>query len=163
MTILTITGLLIATLLLKGRENKLWKITLTLFIISVLPFLLGQTLPVDIRVGDSNTFIDEPIVAEVVLTNPYPIPVWYFGCEWISLELYSSGTPLPENEEYAVTAVASGKIGSGLIMPWRESIIYSRSFTVEDAGLYDILLRMKEEATIIEKIRTLNVIKRIQQ
>lgn len=119
-------------------------------------------MSVEIRVDDSNTFINEPIDVEVVLKNPYPIPVWYFGCEWISLELYPNGTSIPENEDIAVTTVASGKIGSGLILPWGESIIYSRRFTVEDTGSYDVYLRMKEEATIIEKSLKLIVTMRIQ-
>lgn len=129
-----------------------------MFIISVLPFLLGQILPVEIKVDETNTFINKPIYAEVILKNPYPIPVWYSGCEWISLEVYPSGSTRPDNETFAVTKVAGGKLGSGLILPWKESIIYSRRFLIEDTGSFNIFLRMKEEARIIERTMTINVI-----
>ena len=84
-----------------------------MFVLCVMPFILGQVLPVEIQVDETKIIVNEPIVVEIVVKNPYPLPVWYFGCEWISLEVYPSDVPRPENESYAVSAVAGGKLGSG--------------------------------------------------
>ena len=156
--ILTITALLITTLILRGRENRLWKVTLCLFVICILPFILGQILPVEIKVDESKTIVNEPFDVEVTIKNPYPIPVWYYGCEWIYLDKYPSGTFKAQDEDFAVNTVAGGKLGSGIILPWRDYTIYSRRFIHNETEKIDIVLMMKVEAGIIEKSRTIDVI-----
>ncbi len=153
---LVISGLLVVAFILKARGNRLWKPVLALFVLSVLPFLLGGTLPYEIQVTQSEVVMNDPIEVEIVVRNPYPVPVWYPGADWIMLDTVSAGAP--EGSESGAAVDASGQtIGRALVMPWGSSVVHSRRFLRNETGGIDIRLKLKEGVRTVTKSKTIEV------
>ena len=141
--LLVISGLFIAAFLLHARGNKLWKPVSALFVLSVLPFLLGGILPYGIQVTQSEVVVNDPIYVEIIVRNPFPLPVWYPGADWIMLDAVPTGAP--EGSESGVAVEAAGQtMGRTIVMPWGSSVVHSRRFLRNETGGIDIRLKLKE-------------------
>ena len=147
--------LLIITVSLHSKGNKLWGVPASLLLILSLFLTLGTTCTYEIWLDNNEFIVDNPIEVSVVVRNPWPLPVWYAGYDTSRI----TGALVNTSSENSMIAWVASKTSMSrqILPPFGVHVIRTQRLTPNDPGFYEITAQIEAYRTDIVTVKTVLV------